>query len=187
MVLPLGHRQGLRKASGLAAATRPDCCPVPNQAAELALFRTLWPRGAGRGRPWGPSPIPGARLANWLCFTHPSPPTAAFGPRPTAVHAGIGFVRTTGCHRLALFGAIALVDWLCFAQSAPAVLADRRKLGLFRAFCSSGAKLAGGIGFVLHNRLAPAAQRGRNWVCFARIPATSSPPVPEGRPNIAHR
>jgi hypothetical protein len=34
MVLPLGHQQGLRKASGLAAATRPDCYPVLNQAEE---------------------------------------------------------------------------------------------------------------------------------------------------------
>jgi len=32
MVLLLRHRQGLRKASGLAAATHPDCYPGLNQA-----------------------------------------------------------------------------------------------------------------------------------------------------------
>jgi hypothetical protein len=41
MVLPLRHRQGLRKASGLAAAICPDCYPVLNQAGD--------PESAGAG------------------------------------------------------------------------------------------------------------------------------------------
>jgi len=42
MVLPLSHRQSLRKASGLAAATHPDGYPVLNQA-------------SGDGCPWDAS------------------------------------------------------------------------------------------------------------------------------------
>jgi len=41
MVLLLRHRQGLRKASGLAAATHPDCYPGLNQAlGSWAWFKT---------------------------------------------------------------------------------------------------------------------------------------------------
>jgi hypothetical protein len=46
---------------------------------------------------------------------------------------------------------------------------------------------AGKIGFVLHNPLLGSWSTAGNWVCFARIPAMSSPPVPEGRSTITHR
>jgi len=48
MVLPLGHRQGLRKASGLAAATHPDDYPVLNQAEnnDAANLRIVYIIGA---------------------------------------------------------------------------------------------------------------------------------------------
>jgi len=38
MVLLVRHRQGLRKACGLAAATHPDCYPGLNQAANSSFW-----------------------------------------------------------------------------------------------------------------------------------------------------
>jgi hypothetical protein len=41
MVLPIRHRQGFRRAFGLAAATRADCHPVLNQADLGVLARDV--------------------------------------------------------------------------------------------------------------------------------------------------
>jgi len=51
MVLLLRHRQGLRKASGLAAATHIDCYPGLNQADFLSSLMDSGPVAGNYGRP----------------------------------------------------------------------------------------------------------------------------------------